>query len=194
MECSNTLKGMVAETLVAALLREAGYPVVSTSIETILPSLSLLDWASMDRLDLAPELRRLPDLLVLPREGPATLLEVKFRSRLDRDTLRHLAGKLRDQNTNYPSACTVLTRGTSPKGASARPDDLIRVLPPNAPELLAAGEIFFHVIGAGAVNEEDKVEPVWSAMRPMTSAFPRLQEHRATLESIVPVLRCLAEL
>lgn len=194
MEFSSALKGSITETLVHSLLREAGYPVVHTSIETVLPGLSMLDWANMARLELGSELRLLPDLLVLPQEGPAVLLEVKYRTRLDRETVRKLAEKVRRQHAHFPGTCTVLLRGTSPKGANARADDLIRVLPNDALQLLGAADLFYHHPGASALPEDEKLEPLWSALRPLTTAFPRLQEHRTVLEGITPVIRSLAEL
>lgn len=195
MDFLNHVKGSSAQGIIHCLLRQAGYPVISTSVEALIPSLTLLDWATYDSLDLGPELRLLPDLLLLPRDAPARLVEVKFRARLDREVLRHLLEKCRFQQEHFPDAYTVLVRGSSPKGPGARADDLIRVLPPRSLELLAAADIFFHTCtSAGGAAEEARLEPLWQALRPMTTAFERLQSQREMLERIVPLVRALAEL
>lgn len=195
MEFLNTLKGSTVQTIIQCLLRQAGYPVVSTSIEVLIPSLSLLDWASYDGLDLGAELRLLPDLLLLPRESPARLVEVKYRMKLDREALRNLLEKCRVQQKHFPDAYTVLVRGSSPKGAAARVDDLIRVLPPNSLELLAAADLFFHTCApASGGSEEARLEPLWQSLRPMTTVFDRLQSHREVLEQVVPLVRALVAL
>jgi hypothetical protein len=195
VEFLNTLKGSTVQTVIHCLLRQAGYPVVSTSIEAIIPSLTLLDWAQYDSLKLGAELRLLPDLLVLPQEHSTRQVEVKFRTRLDRETLRRLLEKCREQQQRFPDAFTIIVRGTSPRGAAARADDLIRVLPPNALELLAAADIFFHVCpSAEGGSEETRLEPLWQSLRPMTTVFDRLQSQREVLERVVPLIRALVTL
>lgn len=195
MDFLNTVKGSIAQTTIHCLLRQAGYPVISSSIESLIPSLSLLDWASYDALNLGEELRLLPDLLLLPRESTARLAEVKYRTRLDRNTIRKLLEKCRAQQEHFPGAYTVIVRGTSPKGAAARADDLIRVLPPNELELLAAADLFFHSCTPVEVTtEEAKLEPLWQSLKPMTTVFERMREHREALEKVVPLMRALADL
>lgn len=195
MDFLNTLKGSTTQTIVHCLLRQAGYPVVSTSIESLIPSLTLLDWAQYDSLKLGAELRLLPDLLLLPQENSARLLEVKFRTKLDRETLRRLLEKCREQQRHFPDAYTIIVRGTSPRGAAARADDLIRVLPPNALELLAAADIFFHACpSTDGGAEEARLEPLWQSLRPMTTVFDRLQNQREALERVVPLVRALVTL
>lgn len=195
MDFLNTLKGSLAQSVVHCLLRQAGYPVVCTSIESLIPSLTLLDWTSYDNLRIGPEVRLLPDLLLLPRDSSARLVEVKYRSKLDRETLRRLLEKCQMQQTHFPETSTVIIRGTSPRGAAARADDVIRVLPPTSLELLAAADIFFHVCSAAAgESEEARLEPLWQSLRPMTTVFDKLQSQREMLEQIVPLIRALATL
>jgi hypothetical protein len=179
VEFLNTLKGSTVQTIIHCLLRQAGYPVVSTSIEALIPSLTQLDWAQYDSLKLGPELRLLPDLLLLPQENSA----------------RQVLEKCREQQQRFPDAYTIIVRGTSPRGAAARADDLIRVLPPNALELLAAADIFFHVCPpAEGGSEETRLEPLWQSLRPMTTVFDRLQSQREVLERVVPLIRALVTL
>ena len=195
MEFLNSVKGSVAHTMIHCLLRQSGYLVVSTSIEALVPSLTLRDWAGYDALNLGPELRLLPDLLLLPPEGSARLAEVKFRTRLDRETIRRMLEKCRAQQEHFPDAYTILVRGSSPRGAAARADDLVRVLPPNALELLAAADLYFNAITpAPGGSDETRLEPLWQSLRPMTSVFDRLQGQRETLEQLVPLIRALAAL
>ncbi|MEW5926412.1 MAG: hypothetical protein AB1941_02890 [Gemmatimonadota bacterium] len=195
MEFLNSVKGSVAQTMIHCLLRHSGYLVVPTSIEALIPSLTLRDWAGYDALNLGPELRLLPDLLLLPPEGSARLAEVKYRTRLDRETIRRMLEKCRAQQEHFPDAYTILVRGSSPRGAAARADDLVRVLPPNALELLAAADLYFNAITpAPGGSDETRLEPLWQSLRPMTSVFDRLQGQRETLEQLVPLIRALATL
>jgi hypothetical protein len=195
VEFLNSVKGSVAHTMIHCLLRQSGYLVVSTSIESLVPSLTLRDWAGYDALNLGPELRLLPDLLLLPPEGSARLAEVKYRTRLDRETIRRMLEKCRAQQEHFPDAYTILVRGSSPRGASARADDLVRVLPPNALELLAAADLYFNAITpAPGGSDEARLEPLWQSLRPMTSVFDRLQGQREMLEQLVPLIRTLAAL
>lgn len=194
MDFRSTLAGAVTETAIAGLLHHAGYPVVRSSIETIFPHLPLLSQDEYAQLNVSPVLRQLPDLLVLPIDGPAMLLEVKFRSKLTRATVALLLDKVRSQQNVHPQAHTIIARGTSPLGERARADDLVRLLPPGRLELLAAGDLFFHSLPADSDQEDERLEPMWRALRTLPSAFPRLQAQRHQLEQLVPVLRTLAAL
>jgi hypothetical protein len=193
LDFRNVLVGSIAETAVLHLLRQAGYAAVPASVESLFPMLPAMDQAVYEALDLAAELRHLPDILVLPQGSPSMLVEVKFRRRVDRDTLRKLYEKLHRQQARFPDAHTVVIRGTSPKGAAARVDDLVRVLPPGRLELILAADLFYHTAAEGSA-EEARLEPLWCALRPLTSAFDRLQGRREDVDRLVPLVRALAEL
>jgi hypothetical protein len=192
IDFASAAKGGATEALLASLLREAGYSVIPTAIEGLVPALSAMDQDAYQRLSLSPELRLLPDLLVLPCDGAALQVEVKFRSRIDREVLRQLLERLRRQQAVHPATQTVLVRGVSPRGEAARVDDLIRVLPPGRLALLEAADLFWHTCVTEG-DEEERIEPVWGALRPLTTSFPRLQSHRNQLERLIPLIRSLAD-
>ncbi|MDQ3523264.1 MAG: hypothetical protein M3434_13150 [Gemmatimonadota bacterium] len=194
MDYLNDLKGTLTQGAVCCALRHAGYPVVPSSIEALFPMLPLLSGEGYQSLALAPQLRRLPDLLILPNAGAAWQVEVKYRSRITRDGLCQLHTKLKAQQDSHPETHTVLIRSVSPRGAAARADDLIRVLPPRKLEHLVAADIFYHNLGEGAA-EEQRLEPLWQSLRTMSSSFPRLKgAPRQLLEQLVPFIRAMAEL
>jgi hypothetical protein len=195
VEFANEVKGSVTHAAIACMLRHAGYPVVQTGVEVTIPALPLLTAADVASLELGPELRSAPDLCVLPRGGAALHVEVKYRKRLDRNVLRLLAEKLADQQRHYPQTHTILVRSVSPQGDAARADDLVRVLPPGRLQVLAAADLFYHTVAGEGISEELRLEPLWQALRPVTSVFDRLQgEKREILERLVPLIRALADL
>jgi len=191
MDIYRDLTGRVAEVVVASALRQAGYGVYASGIEQMFPVLPTLDQSRYLELDLGP-LRLLSDLLVIPATGKALPVEVKYRRNLDRLTLQRLREKVCEQQ-DVLAVHTVIMRGVSPRGDAARADDLVRVLPPHRSDLLAAGDVFFHALGEVA-DEAARLDPVWSALRPMTTAFPQLQAHRDALERLVPMVRALSAL
>lgn len=187
MQYTNNLKGALAETAICCLLRNAGYPAVPNGIESRMAMLPLLTGAQVASLDLTPEVRLAPDLLILPLGRASVLVEIKYRRQITRDVLQQLLCKAQEQQRYYPTTHTILIRSISPKGAAARADDLIRVLPPNRLELLAAGDVFYHCTAGQEAGEHERLEPVWSALRPMSGAFDALQgAGREMLEHLVP--------
>lgn len=194
MDFRSTLTGAVAEAAIANLLHNAGYPVVRSSIESIFPQLPLLSRSDYAELEISPMLRQLPDLLVLPPEGAAQLVEVKYRTSLTRETVNLLFDKVRRQQELHPQTHTIIIRGRAPNAEKARADDHVRVLPPNRAELLAAADLFFHSCPAGSREEQERMEPMWRALRTLPSAFPRLQSDRGQLERLPPIFRALAAL
>ena len=195
MDFTNDCKGAIVETAIACLLRHAGYPVAHAGIESLLPVLPLFGHGRYEALDLTPQLRLSPDLLILPHGAPGLQIEVKYRKYLDRGAVQKLLVKVGEQQACYPQTHTILVRSVSPRGSAARADDVVRVLPPKRLEILAAADLFYHGGPADALPEDSRMEPLWQALRPMTSTFDRLQgENREMLERLVPVFRSLAEL
>lgn len=195
MEYANEIKGVITQAAMACMLRHAGYPVVQTGVEMMIPALPLLTASDVASLELGPELRSTPDLCVLSRGSTALQVEIKFRRRLDRNVVRQLAEKLAAQQRHYPQTHTILVRSASPKGEAARADDLVRVLPPRRLEVLAAADLFYHTITGEGTCEDLRLEPLWQSLRPVTSVFDKLQgEKRDLLERLVPLIRALADL
>lgn len=194
MDFRSTLTGAVTEAALADLLRHAGYAVIRTSIETIVPQLRLLNQGEYARLEISPVLRHLPDLVVIPPGHPATHLEVKFRRSLTRSVVNMLLEKARTQQELHPQTHTIIVRGRAPHGAKARADDHVRILPPRRLELLAAADVFYHSCPTESNGEDERLEPMWRALRTVPGAFPLLQPHRDQLEQLVPLFRTLATL
>lgn len=188
------LKGALAETALCCLLREAGYRMAACSVETLVPPLRQLGAA--EYLTLGPELRLLPDFLVV-QPGGVVPLEVKYRTAFDLESVRKLLPKLREQQGRFPSTYTVLARGSSPAAEGARADDLVRVLPPGELELLGAAPIFGRYVRAAAIASASGppcLEPLWQSLEPLPAVFERLKERPELMEALVPVLRALAQL
>lgn len=195
MTYRDVLTGALVETAIHSLLRQAGYAVVPGSIERLAPGLPLLSRAEYQRLQMPDELRLMPDLMILPPDAPALLIEVKWRTRLSREILQKLRDKLARQQQRFPGAHTVIARGVSPKGDAAKIDDFVRVLPAGRLEIIAAADLFFHLSSQDGASEAERLEPLWQSLRPMTAIFERLQgEHRPDLEQLAPLFHAIANL
>src|SRR5690606_16209403 len=70
----NAVKGAVVESAILSLMRHGGYSAVPSSVENLFPILPALDHARYSALDLASQIRLLPDLLILPDQGEAQLV------------------------------------------------------------------------------------------------------------------------
>lgn len=194
MRFEHVLKGKVVEVIIGSLLRHAGYAVVASSVETLFPSLPHLTADQYASLRLGAEIRLMPDLLLLPAEGQASEIEIKYRTSLSREVARDLAAELRTQQQHFPDTHTVIVRGVAPAGTPGGVDDHIRVLAPRTLELFAAADLFYHTCTGPESPADTRLEPMWQAMRPITSVWSRLRDHRDALERVVPLCRALAAL
>jgi hypothetical protein len=109
MSFASILKGRVAESMLIALLERSGYRVTRLGVEVLFDEVKHLDLQEYQRLDLPPQLRSLPDLLVTDAEVEhAYLVEVKLRRRFDAETARELCATFRQQREHWPQAYAVI--------------------------------------------------------------------------------------
>lgn len=117
-------KGRFAETLISTILEHAGYRVVRLGVEETVSEVKAGVARGEHTLQLPDQLRTAPDFLVVdPRSGVCTLLEVKFRRELDKAVARELHSKLARQAALWPGTVTAIVCAHVPETARiARPD------------------------------------------------------------------------
>lgn len=117
-------KGRFGETIVSTILEYAGYRVLRLGVEEVVSEVKAGvargEWA----LRLPEQLTTAPDFLVVdPRSGECTLLEVKFRRVLDDGTARELHARLTRQVEYWPGMVTAIICAHRPEVSDAsRPD------------------------------------------------------------------------
>lgn len=117
-------KGRFAETIISTVLEYAGYRVVRLGVEEMVSEVK----ASVARgelpLQLPAQLSAAPDFLVIdPRSGACTLLEVKFRRTLDDGVARELHERLTHQVAHWPGLVMAIVCAHVPeKSGVYRPD------------------------------------------------------------------------
>ena len=103
------VKGQDTQSLLTAMLENAGYRVSRLGVEEQLSDVKYLDAEKYAKLELPSALRLLPDLLVAaPDLSVARLVEVKYRRRLDAFSCRALAEKLEAQFRLWPGTTVVI--------------------------------------------------------------------------------------
>ena len=113
MDFKNRLKGTVTQTLLKALLEDAGYRVVPLGIEGVIREVTALPIQSYAALGLSLTLRKLPDFFV----ADATLkehwlVEVKYRKQWDAETRKALGKELSEQVAQWQPVLLVVFLGT----------------------------------------------------------------------------------
>lgn len=106
---NEVIKAQVTQSLLTAMLENAGYRVSRLGVEERLAEIKYLDKHRYDALRLPVQLRLLPDLLVTDQElTVAHLVEVKHRSYWDRQTIRGLCERLQAQLSHWPGMLSVV--------------------------------------------------------------------------------------
>jgi hypothetical protein len=104
-----TIKAQVTQSLLTAILEDAGYLVSRLGVEERLREIKYLSKPEYDRLDLPAQLRLMPDLLVTaPDLSVAPLVEVKYRRELESNTVRRIVERLGVQFELWPGTTVVL--------------------------------------------------------------------------------------
>jgi len=111
---AETIKSQVTQSLLMAMLENAGYLVSRLGVEERLAEVKYLSKPEYDRLALPQQLRLLPDLLVAaPDLSAAHLVEVKYRRQLEPRTIRQLVERLGQQFEVWPGTVVVLFQSDS---------------------------------------------------------------------------------
>jgi len=110
MRFENLLVGHSVATVFEVLLSHAGYYVIPAGIERANPALRTVEAKSFTMV--SKRLRRMPDFFVFdPKRSTNWLVEVKFRSSIDKPILADLW----TQHTAYPSFVLILALAEPPK-------------------------------------------------------------------------------
>ena len=132
MNFTNIVKGQITQTLVKTLFERVGYRVTRLGVEELFYEVVHLDAKSYFNLKLPEGLRFLPDFLIAePDISIAFLLEVKFRKRLDIDSVRNLYDALLRQKKYWPDSYCLLILGESPIEGGHFHQDYMRVITPD---------------------------------------------------------------
>lgn len=119
MDFKNRLKGSLTQTLVKALLEDAGYRTIPLGVEEVIREVSVLSLRDYRGLELPQVLRKMPDYFVADDEiSKAWLVEVKYRKVWNDEVRRKLGEQILEQvNVWKPLFLTVLL------GNSVKPDN-----------------------------------------------------------------------
>jgi hypothetical protein len=180
----NLVKAQVTQSVLAALLERWGYRVTRLGIEELFGEVKHIDLPTYHSLDLPPQLRTLPDLLVAKRDmSEVFLVEVKFRKRFDEETARDLHQELRKQREHWPQSYAVLMVANTFVDQGRFHQDHIRVVRPNETERL--------------VDPDRTMESRWNGLPALNGVFCHPQGPKAgtgMADSVTTVLRQLASL
>lgn len=104
----NLVKGKIAETIFAQMLRETGdFTVIEFGYEKVIPQLMGNGYTDHD--DVVETLRTAPDFAVINHESrQVKLIEVKYRARLDKKEICNIAKRM--QKSWNPSYLFLATR------------------------------------------------------------------------------------
>lgn len=119
MDFRNRLKGSVTQTLVKALLEDAGYRTIPLGVEEVIREVSVLSNREYSNIELPEILRKMPDFFVAD-EGisKAWLVEVKYRKVWSNQVRQKLGEQILEQVKFWnPLFLTVLL------GNSVKPDN-----------------------------------------------------------------------
>ncbi len=193
MDFRSVLKGGVAETAVRLWLQACGYTVLATSVEQMLAPVATINQGRYAQMSLPLQLRYMPDLLVVPPAGTCSLVEVKYRWRMDLGSIRWLREKAAKQQSLIPDVSLLLIRAICPAGANAGLDDVMRILPPGRLDLLAAGELALQQ-PLPEVTEATKVEGFWRALTPLSAVFPNATNRTEDVQHLVRLFLALSHM
>jgi hypothetical protein len=181
---SNLVKAQVTQSVLSALLVQWGYRVTRLGIEELFAEVKYIDLPKYLSLDLPPQLRTLPDLLVATLDmSQAFLVEVKFRKRFDEDVARELHLELRKQREHWPQSYAILMTAQTFVEQGRFHQDYIRVVRPTETERL--------------IDPNLSAESRWNSLAALNGVFRPPEGPRAgtwTADSVTSVLRQLGSL
>jgi hypothetical protein len=173
IDLAGRIKHEVAKGVVRAVLKEAGYRVISSGMESVLREVSCLTDAEYKSLNLPMVARRSPDFVVMDREMTTRqMVEVKYRDKVDRTLFDSLTFELR----YHPDFTLVLMFGGSQINQAQGNQDLnrfiryceLRRIDDRCEIALydVSGTLTWQVISGVASSA------LWDGMRPLSQVFP----------------------
>ncbi len=178
-----TIKGQVTQSLLTAMLEDAGYHVSRLGVEERLTEIKYLNKTDYDRLSLPQQLRLLPDLLVtVPDLSVAHLVEVKYRRELEPRTVRQLIERLGQQFEIWPGTIAVLFLSDSFWDDRGFIQDHVRAIRLEDLPLLG--------------DDRRPIEERWARLPMLHQALPglRSENYLTRSDGVSPMLIALAEL
>ena len=117
MDFKNRLKGSITQTLLKALLEDAGYQLVPLGIEEVVREVKSLSSSEYGSLDLPSVLKKMPDFFVASKNFEKTwLVEVKYRKRWNADTRNALKFEILEQVKSWQPIHMVIFLGERARG------------------------------------------------------------------------------
>jgi hypothetical protein len=129
MDFKNRLKGSVTQTLVKALLEDAGYRTIPLGVEEVIREVSVLPAEEYLDLELPTVLRKMPDFFVAePDLSNAWLVEVKYRKEWNDEARRRLGNQIREQVKVWKPLFLTVFLGNSARPGNDNPVHSIGVI------------------------------------------------------------------
>jgi hypothetical protein len=136
-EFTNTLKGVVTQSILKALFERGGYRVTRLEIEELFSEVKHIDLQQYQSLNLPLQLRYMPDLLVAEIDmSHAFLVEVKFRKRFDENSAQSLFEELERQRKFWEQSYAVIMIAEPFISDGQYHQDFIRVVRPELHQVL----------------------------------------------------------
>ena len=136
-EFTNTLKGVVTQSILKALFERGGYRVTRLEIEELFSEIKHIDLQKYQKLNLPLQLRYMPDLLVAEIDmSHAFLVEVKFRKRFDENSAQSLFKELERQRKYWEQSYAVVMIAEPFVADRQYHQDFIRVVKPESHSIL----------------------------------------------------------
>lgn len=129
MDFENRLKGTVTQTLVKALLEDAGYRTIPLGVEEVIREVSVLSADEYRDLELPTVLRKMPGFFVAePNLSNAWLVEVKYRKEWNDEARRRLGNQIREQVEAWQPLFLTVFLGNSIRPGNNNPVHSIGVI------------------------------------------------------------------
>ena len=184
IEFGNLVKAQVTQALLTALLERRGYRVSRLGIEELFGEVKFIDLPKYMSLNLPPQLRTLPDLLVAAIDmSKVFLVEVKFRARFDESVAASVRHDLEHQRQHWPQSYAVLMIAEPFVKDGRFHQDCMRIVPPGPTNVL--------------VNSKLSVEMRWNCLQTIEAVFKPLVESEGVYrqaDSITTIIKQLARL
>jgi hypothetical protein len=184
---TNTLKGVVTQTILKALFERGGYRVTGLGIEELFSEVKHIDLQQYQNLNLPLQLRYVPDLLVAEIDmSHVFLVEVKFRKKFDENSAQNLFEELDRQRKYWEQSYAVVMIAESFAPDSQYHQDFIRVIKPQSHHIL--------------VDKKLSLAQRWNSFEHLQRVFKRFNNDKYILDvqksadTLTQMLKDLAKL
>ena len=185
MNFENRIKKEMTEGIVKAIFEDAGYRVIESGIEKLMPEVSCLSHDEYRNLAYPDAMKHLPDFTVMDREQKTkTLVEVKYRSTWSKDLLLEVEEKAKiykelvlvSVNANPPADWSKCLPSQYLRCCALRYVDGLYQVELSAQDTMSRqAERSFYWVGI----EEIANDPcLWWRMSPLQSKFKNLQARK----------------